>query len=388
MTSRLLSAIPQYVVWDLDARRAAARAAGRTLIDVGIGSPDQPIAPVVVEAMQRAAAERALSGYPYFKGDPAFFAAVTRYMDERFAVRLDPTRELIALAGSKEGLAELVLASVNPGDVVLIPAVHYPVYARAPKLAGATAVCVPTLPDGRLDLDAIAPDDLTRARMLVVNYPTNPTTATVTLAEYERLVAFAQRHALLLVSDLAYSELSFDGFVVPSVLQVPGAHAVAVELHTCSKSFNMAGVRIAFMAGNAQAIETLDQYRANIGYGVSTFAQRAGTAAFTHHATIVPPVVAEYRARRDALVGAFHAHGWPISTPMATMYLWLPIPAGFDDWGWVDALIAGPGVVVTPGIAFGEAGRGHFRISFVQPPDALARAAALIASVTSPVPAS
>jgi LL-diaminopimelate aminotransferase len=381
MSSQLLAAIPPYVFWELDARRNALRAEGRSFIDVGIGSPDQAIAPVVLEAMQRAVTEPALSGYPYFRGHPAYFAAITRYVAERFAVTVDPTRELIALAGSKEGLAELVLAHVNPGDVVLIPAIYYPVYARAPQLAGATPVCVPFLADGRLDLDAIAPADLARARMLVVNYPSNPTTATVPLREYERLVEFARRHALLLVSDLAYSELAFDGFVVPSVLQVPGAKDVAVELHTCSKSFSMAGVRIAFMMGNAAAITALDDYRANIGYGVSTFAQRAGEAAFTHHATIVPPVVAEYRARRDAMVAAFNSQDWPVSAPSATMYLWLDVPAGYGDWDWVDALMQGPGVVVTPGIAFGETGRGHFRVSLVQPPSVLATAAARIASL-------
>ncbi|MBL0170648.1 MAG: aminotransferase class I/II-fold pyridoxal phosphate-dependent enzyme [Gemmatimonadaceae bacterium] len=384
MSSRLLSAIPQYVFWELDARRRAARAEGRTLIDLGIGSPDQPIAPVVMEAIQRAAAEPALSGYPHFTMHPAYGEAIAAYLITRFAVSVDPTRELLALAGSKEGLAELVLSHVNPGDVVLIPAVYYPVYSRAPQLAGATPVCVPMDGDGRLDLGAIASDDLARARMLIVNYPSNPTTATITLSEFERLVDFARRHDLLLVSDLAYSELAFDGHVVPSVLQVPGARDVAVELHTCSKSFNMAGVRIAFVAGNAKAIAVLDQYRANIGYGVSTLAQRAGAAAFTHAATIVPPVVAEYRARRDALVSAFQANGWPVKTPSATMYLWLRVPDGFDDWGWVDALIRGPGVVVTPGIAFGDAGRGHFRISLVQPPAVLTQAAALMASVTWP----
>lgn len=387
MSSRHLAAIPPYVFWELDDRRAALRAQGRTLIDLGIGSPDQPIPPVVVEAMQRAAAEPALSGYPHFRGHPDFLSSVARYLHDRFAVTVDPSREVLALAGSKEGLAELVLAHVNPGEVVLIPAVYYPVYARAPQLAGALPVCVPMLPDGRLDLEAIAPDDLARARMLVVNYPSNPTTATITLAEFERLVAFARSHALLLVSDLAYSELSFDDFVVPSVLQVPGAIDVAVELHTCSKSFSMAGVRIAFIAGSAAALRTLDQYRANIGYGVSTLAQRAGEAAFTHHARLVPPIVAEYRARRDALVAAFTSHGWPVVAPSATMYLWLDVPSGYDDWAWVDALMQGPGVVVTPGIAFGEAGRGHFRISFVRPAADLAIAAGHIAqlALTSPV---
>jgi LL-diaminopimelate aminotransferase len=385
MSSRLLAAIPPYVFWELDARRAALRATGRSFIDVGIGSPDLPIAPVVVQAMQRAAAEPALSGYPHFRGHPAYFEAITQYMQSRFGLSIDPSQQLIALAGSKEGLAELVLATVNPGDVVLIPAIYYPVYARAPQLAGAIPVCVPLLADGRLDLEAIAPDDLRRARMLIVNYPCNPTTTAVDISEYERLVEFARRHTLLLVSDLAYAELSFEGPAVPSVLQVPGAADVAVELHTASKSFSMAGVRIAFMVGNASAIATLDQYRANIGYGVSTLAQRTGAAAFTHWRDIVPGVVAEYRRRRDALVSALTTHGWPAKAPSATMYLWLRVPAGYTDWDWVDALMQGPGVVVTPGSAFGEGGRGYFRVSLVQPPDVLAEAAARIASVSNAI---
>lgn len=374
--SALLGAIPPYVFYQLDARRAAARAAGRTLLDVGIGSPDGPIPTVVVEAMQRAAADRALSGYPAFRVHPALAEAMAAYMATRFGVTLDPAREVLALAGSKEGLAELVLAHVNPGDVVLIPAVHYPVYARAPQLAGARAVAVPVDAAGMLQLDQVPAEALARARMLVVNYPSNPTTATATLEELGRLLAFAEAHDLLVVSDLAYSELGFDGYAPPSLLQVAGTRARVVELHTCSKSFNMAGVRIGVMVGNRDVLDLLDAYRSNIGYGASTLAQVAGAAAFAHHATLVPPIVAEYRARRDAFVAALGEGGWAVTPPRASMYFWLPIPGGQDDWGWVDALLDGPGVVVTPGIAFGEAGRGHFRVSLVQPPDRLRQAAA------------
>ena len=390
MSSRLLAAIPPYVFWDLDARRSALRAQGRELLDLGIGSPDQPIPDVVVEAMQRAAAEPLLSGYPAFRMHAAYADAVANYLHRRFAVTVDPARELLALAGSKEGIAELVLSHVNPGDVVLIPAIYYPVYARAPQLAGATPVCVSLLPDGRLDLESVSASDRARARVMIVNYPSNPTTSTIPLSEFERLVSFAREHQLLLISDLAYSELSYDGFDVPSVLEIPGARDVAVELHTCSKSFNMAGVRIAFAAGNAEALERLDQYRANIGYGVSTIAQRAGTAAFANAHLIVPPIVAEYCARRDALVAAFNDSGWHVRAPIASMYLWLDVPRGYDDWAWVDALMRGPGVVVTPGIAFGDAGRGHFRLSFVRPANELAHAARLIAQFAAtsraPVP--
>ena len=386
MSLNSLAAIPPYVFYELDARRIRQRAAGKSLIDVGIGSPDGPIPDVVVEAMQRTAADRVLSGYPEFRAHPLFRQAVAGYLHTRFGVSIDAGSELLALAGSKEGIAELMLSHTNPGDVVLIPEVYYPVYARATMLAGAQPVFVPFLPDGRMDLEAVAPSDLARARVMIVNYPGNPTTATITLDDHARLVDFAARHDILLISDLAYSELSYDGYVVPSVLQVPGASRVAVEMHTCSKSFNRAGVRIAFVAGKREAIAQLDAYRSNIGYGVSTLAQMAGTAAFTHHEAIVPPIVAEYRIRRDALVAAMQTGGWDVQAPKATMYLWLPVPVGYDDWGWVDALMEGPGVVVTPGIAFGDAGRGRFRVSLVQSAAVLTTAAAAITSMPAATP--
>jgi len=259
-----------------------------------------------------------------------------------------------------------------------VPAVHYPVYARATLLAGAEPVFVPLLADGRMDVDAIDAATMRRARVMIVNYPGNPTTATVPFEELTRLVDFARQHKLLLLSDLAYSELAYDGYRVPSLLEVPGAMDVVVETHTCSKSFNMAGVRCAFMVGQRAAIARVDGYRANIGYGVSTLAQLAGAAAFTHADTIVPPIVHEYNGRRDALVLALRDAGWPVTAPRATMYLWLDVPAGYDDWGWVDALMGGPGVVVTPGLAFGDAGRGKFRVSLVQPADVLERVAGFL----------
>lgn len=381
MTPHPLDRIPPYVFYELDARRAAMRAKGRALIDVGIGSPDGPVPEVVVQAMREAAGERSVAGYPHFQAHPQYADAVARYLEARFGVSLNPAREMLALAGSKEGIAELLLSHCGPGDAVLIPEVYYPVYARATQLAGAEPVFVPFARDGGLELDGIPADVLARARVLLINYPGNPTTQAVSLAELARYVAFAEAHDLLLLSDLAYSELSFDGYVVPSVLQVPGASRVAVETHTCSKSFSMAGVRIAFVAGKAEAIARLDAYRSNIGYGVSTVAQLAGAAAFVHHASLVPETVARYRSRRDVVAAAFNRGGWSVEAPRATMYFWLDVPAGVDDWAWVDALMEGPGVVVTPGIAFGAAGRGKFRISLVQPEALLEEAVAGIVAV-------
>lgn len=382
-TSNKLGSIPPYVFWELDARRATLRAAGKSLVDFGIGSPDQPVPDAVVEAIRVAAGERTLSGYPHFSGHPEFRSTIAAFMQDRFGVAIDPENEVMPVAGSKEGLAEIVLAMCNPGDVVLIPEIHYPVYARAPQLAGAVPVFVPFAKDGsgRMMLESISADDLARAKIMIVNYPSNPTTAVATREELARIVAFAERHGLLIVSDLAYSELSYDGLVVPSILELEGAKDVAIEMHTCSKSFNMAGLRIGFAVGNAEAINVLDMYRSNVGYGVSTLPQRAAIAAFKDHRTITPPIVAEYKRRRDGLGKALQDNGWNVTVPNATMYFWLDVPKGFDDWGWVDALMQGPGIVVTPGIAFGAAGAGKFRMSLVQPVERLVNAVPLMTEV-------
>ncbi|MEP6836394.1 MAG: aminotransferase class I/II-fold pyridoxal phosphate-dependent enzyme [Gemmatimonas sp.] len=382
-TSNTLSSIPPYVFWELDARRAALRAEGKTLVDFGIGSPDQPIPQPVINAMREAVGERTLSGYPHFSGHPEFRNTISAFMQDRFGVAINPDTEVMPVAGSKEGLAEIVLSMCNPGDVVLVPEIHYPVYARATLLAGAVPVFVPFANDGsgRLMLETISADDLARARIMIVNYPSNPTTAIATRDDLAAIVAFAAQNELLVVSDLAYSELSYDGFVVPSILELDGAKDVAIEMHTCSKSFNMAGLRIGFATGNADAIRALDLYRSNVGYGVSTLPQRAAIAAFSQHRTITPPIVEEYKRRRDALAGALKQHGWTVDVPKATMYFWLDVPPGFDDWGWVDALMRGPGIVVTPGIAFGAAGTGKFRMSLVQPGDTLTSAVPLMTEV-------
>ncbi len=376
---QLIRSIPKYVFWELDQRKRAHRAAGRTLLDLGIGSPDQPVPPQVVEALREAAGRKELSGYPYFRGHPEFLRAVADYMVDRFGVHTDPDRDYMAVAGSKEGLAELVLAICEPGDVVLVPEVYYPVYVRSTNLALAEPVLVRFAADGSLDLDAIAPEHIARARILIANFPCNPTTATLDLAGMTRLVEFARANGILLVSDLAYAELAYDGYSPPSALQVPGAMECVVELHSASKSFNMAGYRVGVVVGNADAIGALDAYRSNTGYGAATLPQLAAAAAFTNYRETVKPIVSEYVARRDALVSTFADCGWDVPSPRATMYLWLRIPAGFDDWGWVEHCMSNLGVVITPGIAFGEAGRGMFRISLVQPAPVLSVAAKALA---------
>ncbi|MDQ6926827.1 MAG: aminotransferase class I/II-fold pyridoxal phosphate-dependent enzyme [Candidatus Eremiobacteraeota bacterium] len=383
-----LTGLPPYVFTELDRLKAEARvrlaADGRTLVDLGIGSPDQPTPERVIVAAREALGDVARHGYPPFRGTPEFLAAVAGFLTDRFGVELDPSRELLAVSGSKEGIAQLIRSYCGPGDVAIVPEIYYPVYARAALLHGAEVAYVPMrAPSFLADFEAVVPAVLRRAKLLVINYPNNPTGATCDLEYLERAVAFARRHGLLLVSDLAYSELTYDGYRAPSVFEVPGAREIAVELHSCSKTFNMAGLRIGFVAGHAGVCDAVLAYRSNVGYGAPWVAQAAGAYAFAHHRALTPPIVAEYTARRNAVYDALAAAGWQATAPRAAMYAWLPVPDGFDDWGWMRACMDEAGVVVTPGIAFGPGGAGYFRISFVQPALALAAAVEQLTAVAS-----
>lgn len=377
-----LRRLPPYVFAELDRLKAAARASGKQLVDLGIGSPDLPMAPGVTGALDEAARLPGIQAYPPFLGAPRLFSAIAQFMRERFDVAIDPSREALVLTGAKEGISSIIAALCDPGDLVLVPAIYYPVYARASWLIGAEVKFVPMrAEDGFVvDLDAIDEDDARRARILIVNYPNNPTGARVGHDFYNRAVAFARKHDLLLVSDVAYSELTYDGEPAPSALESDPKHEVTIEFHSCSKTFSMAGLRIGFGVGNAAAVSALAAYRSNLGYGTATPIQHAAAYALDHHTELVPPTVALYKSRRDAMATAFRRAGWDVPVPEATMYFWLPVPEGMDDWTWVNALMDNDGIVVTPGVAFGDAGRGFFRISLVRDERTLAQAAEKIAT--------
>jgi len=384
-----LASIPPYVFSELERRKQVARAAGHQFVDLGIGSPDQPTPAAVITALQEAAGSAPLNGYPPFRGSERLLHAATRFMSERFGVELQPDRETVVLAGSKEGIAELLAALCGPGDVVLAPSLSYPVYVRAPLMHGAEVHMVPMDAANRwqLDLESIPAAVLARARVLIANYPNNPTGAVATLDDLAVLVEFARRHDLVLLHDLAYSELTFDGYVPPSVFQVPGANAVAVEFHSCSKSFNMAGMRVGFVVGRADALDALLSYRANVGYGVSMPIQHAAAYALDHVVELTAPIIAEYQRRRDALYAVLQQVGWDVTPPQAAMYAWLPLPEGVDAWEAVDRVLTEAQVMITPGLAFGEAGARYFRLSLVAPADQLSAAATRITQVLGNQPA-
>jgi len=365
--TRRLTGLPTYVFAWLDQLKAAARSRGASLIDLGIGNPDQPTPPAVVAEITRALSDPTNHGYPPFRGTRAFREAAAGFMAERFGVAVDAEREVLCLSGAKEGLAQVTMAFVDEGGGSLVPDIYYPVHGRATGLVGGSVYALPLrAANGYLPrLDEVPADVARRARVLFLNYPHNPTGAVAPLEFFEEAVAFCARHGLVLVSDLAYSEITFDGWKAPSVLQVPGAKEVAVELHSLSKSFNMAGSRVGFAVGGAPLIEALYAVRTNMGYGTPAAIQAGGAYALAHARELTPAVAARYRERRDAAIAGFRALGWPADPPRAAMFLWLPVPAGFTSEQWTEHLVDATGVVVTPGNAFGPGGEGFFRVSLV-----------------------
>jgi len=371
--SKALDSLPPYVFAELDRLKADARRRGVPFDDLGIGNPDRPIPSSIIDALQRAAADPATHGYPPFRGVPTYLESVARFMKRRFDVHIDAASEVHALAGAKEGIAQLITATASNGDVVLVPEIYYPVYARASLLAGAEVHFVPMRASSGflVDFDAVPASVLRRARILIVNYPNNPTGAVADRAYFERVVAFAHQHGLILVSDLAYSQITFDGFVAPSALEIPGAKDVTIEFHSCSKSFNMAGVRVGFAVGARSLIDALAAYRTNVGYGAPWVAQYGAAHAFDNYEELSAPVAATYRVRRDAITSVMRRLGEHTEPPRGAMYLWHPVPKGVDDWSFVHAMVDDARVGVAPGSAFGPGGTGYFRLSYVAEPHVL-----------------
>jgi len=374
--SRRLTDLPTYVFAWLDELKADARARGADLIDLGMGNPDQPTPPEVVEAITTAYADPRNHGYPPFRGTEQFRQAAARFMARRFRVDVDAETEVLCLSGAKEGIAQATIAFADERTISIVPDIYYPVHGRATGLIGGQTYLLPLRAERRFvpDLRSIPDGILRDARLLILNYPHNPTGAVAPLELFEEAVAICRKRGMLLISDLAYSELTFDGTVAPSALQVPGAKDVVIEFHSFSKTFNMAGSRIGFAVGGADAIAALYAVRTNMGYGTPSAIQAGAAFALDHSAELTPPVVARYRERRDVLIDGFRSLGWKIEPPRGAMFLWLPVPAGFAAQEWTKHLIDTAKVVVTPGNAFGPGGNDFFRVSLIADPPILTAA--------------
>ena len=367
--ARRMRSIPPYLFADLDRKRAALRARGVDVINVAIGDPDLPTPPHVIEALVRAARNPATHVYPPYEGTAEFRQAVAGWYERRFGVTLDPDREVLALIGSKEGLAHIPWAFIDPGDVALVSDPGYPVYATATSMAEGRPYPVPLerergwLPDLAAVPEAVA----RRAKVFFVNYPNNPTAATAEISTFDQIVDFARRHEILVVHDNTYSEIAYDGYRPPSFLQARGAMEVGLEFHSLSKTYCMTGWRMGFVVGKAEAVQALATLKTNIDSGQWTAIQAAGVAALTGPQESVRERVAVWERRREAAVAELRAAGLDAPLPRATFYLWVPVPRGYDSVGFATDLLESAGVAVAPGIGYGRQGDGYIRISLTAP---------------------
>ncbi len=362
-----LQSLPAYLFAELDRKVSAKRDEGVDVISLGVGDPDMPTPRHVVEALQEAAEDQGTHQYPSYFGLPALRSAIAEWYMRRFGVELDPEREVLPLIGSKEGLAHFSLAFLDPGDEALVPDPGYPVYGIGALLAGGRAVPMRLRSaSGFLpQFDEVAPGP--RAKLVWLNHPSNPTAAVADLELFERAVGFARRHELLLCHDAAYSEITFDGYAAPSVLQVPGAKEVAVEFGSLSKTYNMTGWRVGYVVGNGSAVAALASLKTNIDSGIFNAVQRAAVAALTGPQDHLEASRTLYQKRRDLVVGAFQEVGIPVEPPLGSIYVWIPAPRGWNGETLARELLERAGVVVQPGGGFGKEGEGYVRASLTVP---------------------
>ncbi|MBE3589217.1 MAG: LL-diaminopimelate aminotransferase [Firmicutes bacterium] len=369
-----LQKIPPYLFAELDRRIAAKRAAGVDVISLGVGDPDRPTPPHIVERLAREAARPEWHRYPSYVGAPEFRRAAARWLERNYGVQVDPDREVVALIGSKEGLAHLCWALVNPGDAVLVPDPGYPVYRTQAVFAGGEPVELPLRAErGFLpDLAAVPETVARRARLLFLNYPNNPTGATATAADFAEWVAFARRHGIAFAHDAAYVDLALDGGRAPIALQAPGAKDVTIEFFSLSKPYNMTGWRLGFAAGNAELVQALATVKENTDSGQFTALQMAGVEALENTPeAFLEEMRALYRRRLEKAAAALREAGFDARRPRATFYLWVPVPAGYTAEQVAERMLEEAGVVVSPGTAYGRHGAGYIRLSLTLPDERL-----------------
>jgi len=374
--SSRLERIPPYLFAELERKIAAKKEQGVDVISLGIGDPDTPSAELTVDALQQAAADPGTHQYPSNRGRLEFRAAVAAFYERRFGVTLDPATEIVPALGAKECVFNLNLAFLDPGDVALAADPGYPVYTGGPLLVDAAPALMPLLPERGFapDLDAIDAGARDRARLMYLNYPNNPTGAVVPDGLFEQAVEFAREHDVLVVHDASYTETTFDGYVAPSFLATPGAKDVGVEVFSLSKGYNMTGWRAAAIVGNAAAIEAYWRLKTNIDSGMFDAVQLAAAATLERGDEIAREMSTVYQRRRDLVCDALREIGVEVTPPKGTIYIWAPVPGGYDSASYAEHVLEESGVVVSPGGAYGPNGEGFFRISLTVSDERLAEA--------------
>jgi LL-diaminopimelate aminotransferase len=378
-----LKQLPPYLFAELDRKKDEVRAKGVDVIDIGVGDPHQPTPDHIIASLCKAAHEPRFHRYPSYSGMNDFRKAVAAWYQKRLGVSLDPLKEVVSLIGSKEGIAHIPLAFINPGDVVLVPSPAYPVYKTATIFADGIPYEMPLLKENGFlpDLDIIPAETLQRAKMIFLNYPNNPTAATATPEFFAKVVAFANKHNIMVCHDYAYSEMAYDGYQPPSFLATPGAMEVGIEFHSLSKTYNMTGWRIGWAAGNREIVGGLGQIKSNIDSGIFEAIQIAGIEAMRDDDAWLAKMRAIYTERRDVVVAGLTKLGLQTISPKATFYVWVEVPKGYNSAGFVAHLLEKCGICTTPGNGFGGPGEGYFRIALTVSKERLQEALDRIAKI-------
>ncbi|MFA5875614.1 MAG: LL-diaminopimelate aminotransferase [Candidatus Margulisiibacteriota bacterium] len=363
--AKRIANVPPYLFAEIDKKKAALQAKGADIIDFGIGDPDLPTPETITNVLQAAVKEPQFQQYPPYKGTHEFREAVATWYSKRFGVKLDAKSEVMALIGSKEGLAHIVFAFIDPGDIALVPDPAYPVYRVATILAGGTPYIMPLKEENGFlpKLNEIPKNIAKKAKLMFINYPNNPTGAVADEKFLKAAVAFAREYDILLCSDLAYSEMAYDGYRPKSILEIPGAKNVAVEFHSLSKTYNVTGWRLGMVVGNAKALHALSIIKTNIDSGAYKAIQHAGAKALTGAQDCVLATVATFAERRDALVNGLNTLGWKLEKPKATFYVWVKTPKGHTSSQFVEELMDKCAILAVPGSGYGKFGEGYIRMA-------------------------
>jgi LL-diaminopimelate aminotransferase len=363
--SEKIKALPPYLFLEIDKAKRKARQEGRDIIDLGVGDPDMPTPRHIIEALYQAAQDPACHRYALDQGMPALRSAIAGWYKRRFNVHLDPHNEILPLIGSKEGIAHFPIAFLNTGDYSLVPDPCYPPYKGGTILAGGKPYLMPLLEINAFlpDLEIIPAHICKKAKLIFINYPNNPTSAIAEKDFYRRVVEFARKNKITVISDLAYSEIAYDGYKPPSLLEIEGAKDVTIEFHSLSKTYNMTGWRIGWACGNARLISVLAKVKSNIDSGIFSAIQLAGIVALEGHQQHIKNMCRIYQERRDVLISGLNSLEWQVESPKATFYVWLKIPKKMNSLGFSKLLLNKADIVVTPGVGFGKYGEGYIRMA-------------------------